>query len=78
MAKDEHIVLLNRNIEGLNRNLNEAHQAMKRMFTFGFNTTIGQEKYFFLDCGLNFDFFNPSKLMAKIIARTTGTIVDHT
>ena len=56
MVEDEHIVLLNWNTEGLNRNLNEAYQVMERDFAFRFNTFVDKAKYFFLDRSFNFGF----------------------
>ena len=37
-SKDEQVILLNQNIKGLSRELAKAHQALERVFTFGFNT----------------------------------------
>ena len=76
--KDEHIVLLNWNIKGLNKDLNEAFQIVERVFTFGFNITAGQAKYFFLDYGVNFDHFEPSKFMDKIMVSANGVAINYT
>ena len=51
---------------------------MERVFTFGFNTMVSEAKYFFLDHGLNFDFFDSSKLKDKIGPRTSREVADHT
>ena len=77
ISKDKHIILLNWNIEGLNRDLNEVQQTMERVFAFGFNTTMGEAKYFFPNHVLNFDLFYLSKFMDEIMVGISGAVADH-
>ena len=77
ITKDQHIILLNQNIEVLNRYLNEVCHTMEEVFIFGFNITINQLKYFFVDYNINFDLFDPSCLMDEIRARISQVVTNQ-
>ena len=49
---------------------------VEKVFTFGFNTIMCQVKGFFLNYGLNFNMFEPSKLMDETTARSNKIVVD--